>query len=446
MTTTSINVIRRASLLALVLMACSPEKILDVQDPDIIDPKNANSPSGAIALHAGAIGEFSFAIVGDNGGTEGQILVGGLMTDEYMHSGTFPTRLEYEQRKTLEDNGTLTGVFRNLQRARWLSEEAIPRLRAFSPTPASRVAEMFALAGLTYVFAAETYCSGVPFSDPDGTPPEGIPLTTTEILDTAIARFDSSLAVTADSSATIRNLARVGRARALLNKGDFAGAVAAVAGVPSAFVYNTTHTTTTGRQNNGVHFFNWLSRRWSVADTQGINGLNFRSANDRRVQWVFDSNAANPTGRGFDASTRQFNLLKYPARTTPTPIASGLEARLIEAEAQLAGNPGGWLTALNTLRSDTLLVKPALPALADPGTQVAREDLHFRERAFWLFATGHRLGDLRRLIRQYNRTEDGVFPTGLHFKGGLYGDDVNLPVPFSERNNPNFTGCLNRGA
>lgn len=90
------------------------------------------------------------------------------------------------------------------------------------------------------------------------------------------------------------------------------------------------------------------------------------------------------------------------------------------------------------------MITPALPALADPGTQVARENLHFRERAFWLFATGHRLGDLRRLMRQYNRTEDGVFPTGLHFKGGLYGDDVNLPVPFSERNNPNFTGCLNR--
>ncbi|HJS42896.1 MAG TPA: hypothetical protein VJ755_05455 [Gemmatimonadales bacterium] len=441
MTTTKMTMIRRASLAALVLVACSPEKILDVQDPDIIDPKNANSPSGAIALHAGAIGEFSLAIVGDNGNNEGQILVGGLMTDEYVHSGTFPTRLEYEQRKALEDNGTLTGIFRNLQRARWLSEEAVGRLRAYAPTPASRVAEMFALAGFSYIFAAETYCSGVPFSDPDGTPPLGIPLTTTEIFDTAIARFDSSLAVTADSSASIRNLARVGRARALLNKGDFAGAAAAVAGVPDAFVYNTTHSTTTGRQQNGVHVFNWLSERWSVADTQGINGLNFRSANDPRVVSTRDAAGA---GVGFDAATPQWNLQKYPTRTTSLPIASGLEARLIQAEALLASNPGGWLAALNTIRAT--MITPALPALADPGTQVAREDLHFRERAFWLFATGHRLGDLRRLVRQYNRTEDGVFPTGLHFKGGLYGDDMNLPVPFSERNNPNFTGCIDRGA
>ena len=431
----------RTILALLALVACSPEKILDVQDPDIIDPANANSPSGAIALHAGSIGEFSFAIVGDNGGTEGQILVGGLMTDEYMHSGTFPTRLEYEQRKTLEDNATLNGVFRNLQRARWLAEETVAKLRDYAPAPASRVAEMFALAGFTYIFAAETYCSGVPFSDQDGSPPLGIPLTTTEILDTALARFDSSLAVTADSSFIIRNLARVGRARALLNKGDFAGAAAAVTGVPDTFVYNTTHTTTTGRQQNGVHVFNWLSERWSVADTQGINGLNFRTAGDPRVVAVRDAVAP---GVGFDASTPQWNLMKYPTRTTSVPIASGLEARLIQAEALLATNPGGWLTAMNNIRATR--ITPALPALADPGTQVGREDLHFRERAFWLFATGHRLGDLRRMIRQYNRTEDGVFPTGLHFKGGLYGDDVNLPVPFIERNNPNFTGCINRGA
>ena len=70
----------------------------------------------------------------------------------------------------------------------------------------------------------------------------------------------------------------------------------------------------------------------------------------------------------------------------------------------------------------------------------------FRERAFWLFGTGHRIGDLRRLARQYGRASETVFPTGTYFKGGLYGTDVNIPVPFEERNNPNFHGCLNREA
>ena len=54
---------------------------------------------------------------------------------------------------------------------------------------------------------------------------------------------------------------------------------------------------------------------------------------------------------------------------------------------------------------------------------------------------------MRRLIRQYGRTPDAVFPSGDYLKGGAYGADVNLPIPRSEdSNNPNSNGCLNRDA
>ena len=36
--------------------------------------------------------------------------------------------------------------------------------------------------------------------------------------------------------------------------------------------------------------------------------------------------------------------------------------------------------------------------------------------------------------------------TGVHYKGGTYGTDVNLPVVTDEKNNPNFTGCTDRNA
>jgi hypothetical protein len=73
--------------------------------------------------------------------------------------------------------------------------------------------------------------------------------------------------------------------------------------------------------------------------------------------------------------------------------------------------------------------------------------LLFLERAFWLYATGHRLGDMRRLIRQYGQAVDAVFPTGAYHKGGgIYGSDVNLPLPIEEQNNPNSQGCLDRNA
>ena len=121
---------------------------------------------------------------------------------------------------------------------------------------------------------------------------------------------------------------------------------------------------------------------------------------------------------------------------------------MITAEVQLhQGDYPAWLTTLNTLRQNGGVA--GLAALTDPGATpetAARTNLMFRERAFWLFGTGHRIGDLRRLARQYGRASETVFPTGTYFKGGLYGTDVNIPVPFEERNNPNFHGCLNREA
>lgn len=417
----------------------SKDEIVDVEDPDIVNPGDLQSPAGAVAAFVGGVGDFALAIVGDNGATEGQILVGGLMTDEYMHSGTFPTRLEYERRSiNTNANATLTGVTRNLYRARTSLEQSIGLLQTYAPTPASRIGEAFALAGFTYVFFAETYCSGVPFSSVTEL---GTPKTTDEILQLAIERFDSALVYA--PSGSIADFARVGKARALMNRGksSFAAAATVAGPVPLTFVYNTTHSITTNRQYNGVHVFNHLSRRWSVANLEGGNGLDFRTANDPRVRAT-----ADPVG-GFDGTTPQWNLTKYPARTTPVPIGSGLEAKLIIAEALLdAGNNAAWLDTLNFLRANarTLgFLGPApdtLLALPDPGTVLGRENLMFRERAFWLFATGHRLGDLRRLLRQYGRLEDGVYPTGTHFKGDQYGNDVNIPVPPEELGNPNYTG------
>ena len=95
-------------------------------------------------------------------------------------------------------------------------------------------------------------------------------------------------------------------------------------------------------------------------------------------------------------------------------------------------------------------IKPTaaqLPPLAVPATAAAARTLFFREKALWTFSRGQRLGDMRRLVRQYNHPVDQVYPTGTHYRGGEYGTDVNLPVPKDEeKNNPNFTGCIDRNA
>ena len=70
----------------------------------------------------------------------------------------------------------------------------------------------------------------------------------------------------------------------------------------------------------------------------------------------------------------------------------------------------------------------------------------FHERAFWMYLTGHRVGDLRRLIRQYGFTANQVFPIGVDVNGVAYGPDVNISISEDEQNNPNFHGCTNRNA
>ena len=423
------------ALVAVLLTACS--SLLDVTDPDLINPGNVNNPDGAIAAYNGAIGDFAFANDGDNGGTEGQILVTGVMTDEYFDSETFPTRIEYDSRAINENNGTLTTVFFNLQKARVAAEGAAAALQQYAPTPTARIGEMLNLAGFTYVYFAENYCSAVPFSQrqPDGSIQYGTPLSTTQILDRAIASFDAAIAATTDANQLA--FAAVGKGRALLDKGDYAGAATAVANVTATFKYQTFHSASTDRQKNGVFAFNNQAPngtgRFSVADVEGTNGLNFRAAADPRVVTVLN-------GKGFDNISPLYILQKYTANTSPVNVADGLEARLIRAEAALhGGTPSAAVDTLNAIRAASGL---ALAALPDPGTQVGREDLLFRERAFWLFATGHRLGDLRRLVRQYGRTASNVYPTGTYVKTGTaYGANTELPVPFDERNNPNYTGC-----
>jgi hypothetical protein len=434
----------------LPLVAC--QGLLDVSDPDIVTPDNLADELGLQTLRNGALGNFVFAYAG-GGQTDNQIMSSGLMSDEWMHSGTFPTRQEVELRIIPTDNNTMAGVYLRLQRARVDLEGAAQKIEQFVADPSvdERIPELLTYAGFTYIAFGENYCSGVPFSSaPDtGAIVFGEPETTEQIFNRAVAHFDEVIAHASASSA-ILNMARIGRARALLNLDQPAAAASAVAAVPDDFVLYVEHSNNSARERNDIYEFNFTAKRWSVGDNEGINGLDFRSSGDPRIVTVLDPRM------GFDETSELWVLENYQSRSDAVPLVTGVEARLIEAEAALRdGDAAGWLAILNQLRADFGTLAPilyrdnppggTLAPLTDPGTAVGREDLQFRERAFWLFSTGHRLGDLRRLIRQYGRDAESVFPTGAYFKAGsTYGIDVNFPIPQDEENNPNFTACLDR--
>jgi hypothetical protein len=210
-----------------------------------------------------------------------------------------------------------------------------------------------------------------------------------------------------------------------------------VADVPTEFQYVTEHAESPQRLQNAIYSYS-VGFLWSVSDQEGGAGLPYRTPEDPRVPTFFDPD--DPVG--LDLTTEQHTLLKYPDFSASVVVADGLEARLIEAEAALQSSDRRGMTRfLNDLRATE-----GLDPLAVPGSQTGAVDLLFSERAFWMFATGHRLGDMRRLIRQYGRSAEDVFPTGTYLKGGSYGDDVNLPMPQEEGNNPNFAGCIDRNA
>lgn len=427
------------ALMIVLLGAAGCDSLLEVVDPDLVTPDNVQGEKGAELYWAGALGQFAGAFTS---GTGGQALYSGMLADEFHLSGTFPTRNEVDRREMDIRNGTLLTEYRNLHQARVGLKNAAERLEEFVPGD-SRIAEMWNLNGFTYVLFAENFCSGVPFSQ---TPNEGeveysAQVTTAEMLATAIERFQAANASAAGSTDQV-NLAAVGLGRVYLAQGAWASAATAVSSVADDWEYLIrSKSGGANGQRNAIYEQNHSQRRWSLSDMEGGNGVAFRSTTDTRVPWV-DSGEF-----GFDEETVLYHQLKFESWDDDVALASGIEARLIEAEANLNGAGGtDWLTVLNDLRATA-----GLGALTDPGTMAARVDMLFDERARWLFGTSHRLGDLRRLVREYGRAEATVFPSGAFFKGGVYGSDMNFPIPFEESENPSLDGltgqvCLNRDA
>jgi hypothetical protein len=456
----SIPTFAAAALLA-AAPACSSvtDSVLEVEDPDLIMPTNVNSLPGARAVANGALGRF----VSMTAGNEGTWLYGGLLTDEWTTSSTFIQNDETDQRKVQLLNTQVTGFFRGINRVRTAANQAIPLLNEFDATNKALIAEMYFARGYAEMQLALDFCNGIPLSNGAG---EEIlfdqPRTGAEVFQVAVASFDSAIAMagTDAQSVSIATAAKIGKGRALMALNQYAAAAAAVAGIATSYKYSHTFSLTTS--SNIVWGQGFSAKRYSVGDS--IDGNNrdilvrnaipFYSAKDPRVPVTDTKLNAQPTV-GQDGGT-VMRLTQLYDRLTAIDVVNGIDARLIEAENQLKNNDvTGWLATLNGLRNGAnrvtgigtvTLAATALPNLVDPGNTAARVSLLFREKAFWTFARGQRLGDARRLVRQYGRPSTDVFPEGVHFKAGNFGSDVNLPVVTDEENNPNFTGCLDRNA
>ncbi|MGI9044083.1 MAG: hypothetical protein ACR2GK_08165 [Gemmatimonadaceae bacterium] len=470
--------------LALPIVACDTDEIVATVNPEELRPEDLTGLAAVPALVNGALRQFSGGYSGFGG--DAFLSASAVISDEFYYGDTFTTRQAADKREMQPAilGNISDAAYTFLHQARLNARRAFALVDQFS-TPqtatadAASQAQLRAIEAYTYVTLSEGWCGAVPFSSiPDTGPIDpsaiefGPPIGTVAMNEAAVDRFNEGLAKNPNN-----RLAAVGKGRALLNLGRYAEAAAAVSAVPTTFVFQIEHSTNTAAQNNPISSLT-LNGRYGIANLEGADtptgllrpdaptsgtaappvtapgaeGIAFRGLQDPRVPYQGRPSSGNSC---FTGSVRCWLNNNYPDFDSDVPLASGVEARLIEAEAAYnAGNFTLMMDRLNGLRAITAQLlgllyprqvqvfpvglPPTLPPLVDPGTAQGRREMLFRERALWLFNTGHRQGDLRRLVRNYGLPSNQVFPSGPNFRGSVFGDDVAYPVPFAEENNPQF--------
>ena len=412
---------RRALLLAtsaLALVAC--RNALDVTNPKYIDESQLNDPALSNVLLNSAVGAL-------NANYSEFAWFSAIITDEALNATNDFHSGELSQRIVELAQGNI-GPYPLLQFSRATADTAAGRLRALSANPKAdlKLSRALSYAGFAYVQLAEDVCEA---------PINGGPMVSDDSLEhIALSRFKEAITaasgVTGPVADSLVNLARIGAARASLNLGDKAGAIAYATPVPANFVVYADYITS---GNTALENSLWF--RVNGQNKQlGVHPL-MQGLNDPRVRYVTKAVLGHnqTTLLNVPYSPRPFSTFTYVDSTPIQPnssieMASGLEARYIRAEAE--GPTATTIALVDERRAygkETGSYSDVMAAL--------REE---KRRDFFL--SGRRLGDLRRYLRQ------GVgdfFPSGPHptKQWGLYGSATCYIVTQDEVNsNPNLAG------
>ena len=414
--------------------------ILDTTNPLLIRNEDITNSTGAEGRRVALVQYWQIAMLRN-------VQASALVSDEETYDNSSLQSYAYTPEWVLDTRDT-TAIqkvnsdndrnFRPLTQAFWTSSLAIYALRGYgdSHLKDDYLAESFALRGHLALLMAETICAGFPMNDVDAgnRPIYGTALTTDSALKYTVAQLDSALAHGKDSTQFI-NLARVLKGRALLDLGQYATAATAVQNVPDDFVYQPELVYQNPFYNEQAYGDqSWF--QFYMGDQEGGNGLPYASEQDSiRVPTLYGRQ------RTTASSIPLYRQNIYQSETASIPIATGREARLIRMEAAYQANDPSWFDQLNTMRTEVGL--DAIPAM--PATDTGKVNLIFHERAFWMYRTGHRLGDMRRLISRYGRDPETVFPTGDYPIFGLkYGNatSIHFVTKLQMDYNPNIThGC-----
>ncbi len=432
----------------LTAFATSCQAITDTQLPDGAQgPLTYNNRQGATRVTQGTQNALSSAITR-------YIISSGLLTDE-LGSTEGENNTDMRKGQPIE---APPHIVRSLARlARGIVGQYV------SGETSAWQAQLFLYEAYAEILIADGWCSGVPLStlDFEGDWTYKAGSSTDDIYAHAVVLLDSADERATDSL-SLQFAIRVLKARAQLAMGRYADAKQTVQGIDEAFRYEIRIAFDGGASRGPTEWkYGEFIASFSISDNEGRNGLPYRSSNDPRTR------ATPLIYRG----RQSFFPVKYltTGDSSTFTVASGIEATLIRAEAAWHDNAAPqMLTLLNALRTngsytvettalpgggertDTLWqagsggVAGLRPFAQLPLTPDAQRTLLMSERAAWLFLTGARQGDLRRLVRKYGMDREQVYPTGVYTGPnytGVYGTDMSFGLHHDEFRNPLFTGC-----
>ena len=414
------GVLPLAALLATA--ACTDITSLQQSNPGQLSSGTVFIPANAQLIVNSAQGDFECAF-------NSYVVGSGLFTDELANAISNTGNFDLDRRTLTTGSPHFTatctgqqspGVYTPLAAARASSDTALRHLQGWTDAEVPNRSRLIGLAatyaGYSLILLAEGSCSAAINLGPELTP--------AQLFAEARARFDTAIAAATRASDTqTLNLARVGRARTLLNLGNSAAAAADAALVPAGFIVNIGHDATVPRRQNLV-FIHTQQSNFSSVDPSIQS--RFAAIADPRI-------AVTSTGRtGSDGRTLIVFPQKAATATAVQALAKYSEAQLIIAE-NLAntGNLGGAVAIVSAL--GTANGQPAFNPSPLTKEAVIAQIIEERRREFFL--EGHRLGDLRR----YNLPPAPAGGTPYASGGGVYGTQSCFPLPDVERiNNPSL--------
>jgi hypothetical protein len=419
-----------ATVVALFLIPTACDTLsnpLEVEPASRIPAAQLERPENALLLSTGAIGDFECAF-------NAYTTIGGLIGEEFVYAQQTASRTPYDRRNTTKDDvnyatNTCTGggVYTPMQTARQSNENVLALLKSWTdadvsagagaPNRTNLMAIAAAYAGYAYVFLGEGFCTmAISSVNIDKSLTYGGEIQRDSVFKLAIARFSEAIDfATTTNNTDIRTMAYLGRARAKLNLGDYAGAKADAQQVPSGYLKVASASLTADNRVNRVFAEN------SLSGLQFSVGEPYRSMEDARVPVVQADRPPSATG------IPHYYQTKYPTGDTPLPLATYEEAQLIIAEADIRAN---------SLPTALLILNDSRDRGGqDPFVGVTQDDYLAElidQRRRELFAESHHLGDVIR----YGIALQPPAGTPYHF-GDTYANQICLPLPAAERlNNP----------